>query len=87
MILGLDIWVYNFQEVLGSIPSRALFLFFFPKFMVMFHKNHNQANSRFTDLGGCLQMFGARGAYHFGKYPSRHYSNINLNIWAIIAVL
>ena len=29
MILGLDIWVYNFQEVLGSIPSQALFPFFF----------------------------------------------------------
>ena len=27
MILGLDIWVYNFQVVLGSIPSQALFFF------------------------------------------------------------
>ena len=48
MILGLDIWVYNFQEVLGSIPSQALFPFLFlslsfsPKF-----KSHVSQSSRF----------------------------------------
>ena len=28
MILPLGIWVYNLEEVLGSIPSEALFSFF-----------------------------------------------------------
>ena len=81
MILGLDITVYNFQEVLGSIPSQALFSFILPS-QIYGESCFTIEQIQDSTIPDCLQLFGRGGVCTiFGniRHSPSHYSNRDLH--------